>query len=174
MIREKKEESVKKIQDLLSDSTVAIVTDYRGMTVGDLGKLRRQLKDSGIEYHVVKNTMASLAAQNAGREELKGLLKGPSAIAFGYGEVNEPARALTDYIRTTRAPMSIKGGVLPGRLLTSDDVSTLSSLPPRSYLIALVLRQMQSPLYSLVGVLSAELTALARVLQARKQQLEGG
>ncbi len=174
MIRQKKEESVKKIQDMLSNCTIAIVTDYRGMTVGDLAKLRRQLKDSGIEYRVVKNTMASLAAQNAGRGELKELLTGPSAMAFGHGEVNEPARALTEYIRTNRVPLSIKGGALPGRLLTPQDVSALSSLPPRSYLIALVLRQMQSPLYSLVGVLSAELTALARVLQARKQQLEGG
>jgi large subunit ribosomal protein L10 len=174
MIRQKKEESVKKIQDMLSGSTIAIVTDYRGMTVGDLAKLRRQLKDSGIEYRVVKNTMASLAAQNAGRGELKELLTGPSAMAFGYGEVNEPARALTEYIRTNRVPLSIKGGALPGRLLTAQDVTTISSLPPKPYLVAQVLRQMQSPLYSLVGVLSAELTALARVLQARKQQLEGG
>jgi large subunit ribosomal protein L10 len=159
---------------MLSGSTIAIVTDYRGMTVGDLAKLRRQLKDSGIEYRVVKNTMASLAAQNAGRGELKELLTGPSAMAFGYGEVNEPARALTEYIRTNRVPLSIKGGALPGRLLTAQDVTTISSLPPKPYLVAQVLRQMQSPLYSLVGVLSAELTALARVLQARKQQLEGG
>jgi large subunit ribosomal protein L10 len=174
MIRQKKEESVKKIQDMLSGSTIAIVTDYRGMTVGDLAKLRRQLKDSGIEYRVVKNTMASLAAQNAGRGELKELLTGPSAMAFGYGEVNEPAKALTEYIRTNRVPLSIKGGALPGRLLTAQDVTTISALPPKPYLVAQVLRQMQSPLYSLVGVLSAELTALARVLQARKQQLEGG
>ncbi|MBM4445435.1 MAG: 50S ribosomal protein L10 [Chloroflexi bacterium] len=174
MIRQKKEESVRKIQDMLSNSTIAIVTDYRGMTVGDLAKLRRQLKDAGIEYRVVKNTMAALAAQNSGRGELKELLTGPSAMALGYGEVNEPAKALTEYIRTNRVPLSIKGGALPGRLLTAQDVSAISSLPPRAYLVAQVLRQMQSPLYSLVGVLSAELTALARVLQARKQQLEGG
>jgi large subunit ribosomal protein L10 len=174
MIKQKKEESGKKIQDMLSNSTIAIVTDYRGMTVSDLAKLRRQLRDSGIEYHVVKNTMASLAAQNASIEEMKDLLKGPSAVAFGYVEVNEPARVLSEYIRTNRVPLSIKGGTLPGRFLTAEDVSVLSSLPPRPYLIAQVLRQMQSPLYSLVGVLSAELTALVRVLQARKQQLEGG
>lgn len=174
MIRQKKEESVKKIQEMLSGSTIAIVTDYRGLSVGDMGKVRRQLKDSGVEYHVVKNSMASLAAENAGREELKELLKGPSAIAFGYGEVNEPAKALTEYIRASRVSLTIKGGALPQRALTPEDITLLSSLPPRPVLVAHLLRQMQNPLYSLLAILSAELTALARILQARKQQLEGG
>lgn len=174
MTREKKEESVKKIQEMLSDSTIAIVTDYRGMSVGEMGKLRRQLKGSGVEYHVVKNRMASLAAEKAGREELKELLRGPSAIAFGYGEVNEPAKALTEYIRTTKVSLSIKGGALPQRALTQDDITLLSSLPPKPVLVAYLLQKMQTPLYSLLAVLSAELTALARILQARKQQLEGG
>lgn len=174
MIREKKEESVKKIQEMLSDSTIAIVTDYRGMSVSELGKLRRQLKDSGVEFHVVKNSMASLAADKADRAELKELLKGPSAIAIGYGEVNEPAKALTEYIRATRVSLSIKGGALPRRALTQEDVTLLSSLPAKPVLVAQMLQQMQTPLYSLLAVLSAELTALVRILQARKQQLEGG
>ena len=174
MIRQKKEESVKKIQEMLSDSTIAIVTDYRGMSVSDMGKLRRQLKDSGVEYHVVKNSMASLAADKAGRAELKELLRGPSAIAFGYGEVNQPAKALTEYIRASRVSLSIRGGALPQRALTPEDITLLSSLPPKPVLVAQLLQQMQNPLYRLVAVLSAELTALARILQARKRQLEGG
>jgi large subunit ribosomal protein L10 len=174
MIRQNKEESVKRIEELLSNSTVAIVTDYRGMPVSEMSKLRRQLKESGIEYHVVKNRMASLAADNSGKEELKDLLKGPSAIAFGYGEVNEPAKILADYIRTSRASLGIKGGVLPKRTLTPQEVSVLASLPARPLLVAQLLGQMQSPLRSLMGILSAELSALARILQARKQQLEGG
>lgn len=174
MIRQNKEESVKRIEELLSNSTVAIVTDYRGMPVSEMSKLRRQLKESGIEYHVVKNRMASLAADNSGKEELKDLLKGPSAIAFGYGEVNEPAKILADYIRTSRASLGIKGGVLPKRALTPQEVSVLASLPARPLLVAQLLGQMQSPLRSLMGILSAELSALARILQARKQQLEGG
>lgn len=174
MIRQKKEESVKKIQEMLSNSTIAIVTDYRGMSVSEMGQLRRQLKQSGVEYHVVKNSMASLAADKAGREALKELLKGPSAIAFGYGEVNEPAKALTEYIRTSRVSLSIRGGALPQRSLTPEDITLLSVLPPKPVLVAQLLQQMQNPLYRLVAVLSAELTALARILQARKQQLEGG
>ncbi|OGO02058.1 MAG: 50S ribosomal protein L10 [Chloroflexi bacterium RBG_13_53_26] len=174
MIRQKKEESVKKIEEMLSTSSVVIATDYRGMSVGEMSKLRRQLRESGIEYHVIKNTMASLAAENAGREELKDLLKGPTAMAFGYGEVNEPARLLLEYIRTSRVPLSVKGGILSKRALTPEQVTMLSTLPPRPVLVAHLLRQMQSPISSLVAVLSAELTALARVLQARKQQLEGG
>ena len=174
MLRQNKEESVKRIEELLSNSTVAIVTDYRGMPVSEMSKLRHQLKESGIEYHVVKNRMAALAADNAGKEELKDFLKGPSAIAFGYGEVNEPAKILADYIRASRVSLGIKGGVLPKRTLTPQEVSVLASLPARPVLVAQLLGQMQSPLRSLMAILSAELSALARVLQARKQQLEGG
>lgn len=174
MIRPNKEESVKRIEELLSNSTVVIVTDYRGVPVSELSKLRRQLRNSGIEYHVVKNSMASRAADNAGKEELKDLLKGPSAIAFGYGEVNEPAKILAEYIRTSRVSLSIKGGVLPKQTLTPQEVSVLAALPPRPILVAQLLGQMQSPLRSLMAILGAELSALARILQARKEQLEGG
>jgi len=174
MIRQKKEESVKRIEEMLSSSSVVIATDYRGMSVSEMSKLRRQLRVSGVEYHVVKNTMASIAADNAGREELKDLLKGPTAMAFGHGEVNEPARLLLEYIRTSRASLTIKGGLLSTRALTPEQVSMLSTLPPRAVMVAHLLRQMQSPIGSLVAVLRAELTALPRVLQARKQQLEGG
>jgi len=174
MIREKKEENVKKVEELLSSCTIAIVTDYRGMPVSELSKLRRQLKASGIKYHIVKNSLASLAAERTGKEELKNLLNGPSAIAFGYGEVNQPAKVLTDYIRTSKQSLSIRGGVLQRRSLTAADVSALSLLPPREVLVAQLLQQMQKPIYSIVAVLNAELTALTRLLQARKQQLEGG
>ena len=117
MIREKKEQSVSKIEEWLSNSEVVIVTDYRGMTVSEIGQLRRQLGESETEYHVVKNNMARIAADNAGQQELKDLLKGPSAIAFGRGEVSDPARILSDFIRTAKVSMSIKGGLLGGRLL---------------------------------------------------------
>jgi len=174
MIREKKEQSVSKIEEWLSNSEVVIVTDYRGMTVSEIGQLRRQLGESDTEYHVVKNNMARIAAENAGQQELKDLLKGPSALAFGRGEVSDPARILSDFIRTAKVPMSIKGGLLGGRLLTQYQIASLATLPPRETLIALLMRQMQAPISSLLTVLSANMSGLLRVLEARKQQLEGG
>lgn len=174
MPKEKKEEIVKKIEEFLSGCKVAIVTDYRGMSVDDMRQLRQQLGDAKIEYHVVKNTLASLAAERVGKEELKGFLQGPSAIAFSYGEATEPSRILVDYIRSSKTPLSIKGGLLDKRLLSTEEVTILSSLPPTEILISQVLQQMQAPIYSLVAILSANLRGFLRVLQARKQQIEGG
>jgi len=174
MIREKKEEAVKRVEEWLSNCKVAIVTDYRGMTVSEMGQLRRQLRESSTEYHVVKNNLARIAAERAGKEELKNLLEGPSAIAFGYGELSEPARVLSQYIRSAKVPLSIKGGLLNERLLSPDEITTLSTLPPRDVLVSQLMRQMQAPISSLLAVLSANLTGFIRVLQARKQQLEGG
>jgi large subunit ribosomal protein L10 len=174
MPKEKKEDAVKIIEGFLSDSKAAIITDYRGMTVTEMSQLRHQLRKSEVEYHVVKNTLASLAAERVGKEELKEFLKGPTAIAFSYGEVTETSRIIVDYIRSSKAPLSIKGGLLDKRVLSSAEVTTLASLPPRDILISQVMQQMQAPISSLLTVLSASLRGFVGVLQARKQQLEGG
>jgi len=174
MIREKKEEVVKRVEEWLLNCKVAIVTDYRGMTVSEMSQLRRQLRESGAEYRVVKNNLARIAAERAGKEELKNLLKGPSAIAFSYGELSEPARVLSEYIRSAKVPLSIRGGLLKERLLSPDEIIALATLPSRDVLVSQLVRQMQAPISSLLAVLSANLTGIIRVLQARKQQLEGG
>lgn len=174
MPKEIKEDTIKRIEDLLADCRIAIVTDYRGMTVAEMGELRRRLRDSNTEYHVVKNTFTSIAADRTGREELKSFLSHPSAIAFGYGEAVESARIMIEYIRSTKTPLSIKGGLLDKRALSAEEVITLASLPPAPVLISQVMQQMQAPIYSLLAVLSANLRGLVGTLQARKQQLEGG
>jgi len=174
MPKEKKEENVKKIEDYLSDCKVAIVTDYRGLSVDELRQLRQQLSGANTKYHVVKNTLASLAAERVGKEELKGFLKGPTAIAFGYGDATEPGKVLTEFIRSSKTPLSIKGGLLDKRVLSPGEVTILASLAPREVLISQLMQQMQAPISSLLAVLSANLRGLVGVLQARKQQLEGG
>ena len=174
MATEKKEEAIKRIEEFLSGCKIAIVTDYRGMSVAEMSKLRHQLRDSKTEYHVVKNTLASLAAERASKEELKRFLRGPTAVAFGYDEVTEPARILIEYIRSSGAPLIIKGGLLDKRVLSSEEVTFLSSLPSTPILISQVIQQMQAPISSLLAILSATIRGFIGVLQARKQQLEGG
>jgi large subunit ribosomal protein L10 len=171
MPTEKKKETVKQIEDLLSDSTITIVTDYRGMPVVDLARLRQQLKEAGIEYHVVKNTLASFAAENIGKAGLKSLLTGPSAIAVGYGEVTEPAKILASYARSAKIAPAIKGGLLGDRVLKPADVTALSQIPSKQVLVARLTGQLQSPIMSLLWVLSANLRGLITVLEARKQQI---
>lgn len=174
MPKEIKEETIKRIEDLLADCRIAIVTDYRGMTVGEMSDLRRRLRDSNTQYHVVKNTLASLAAERTGRDELKTFLCHPSAIAFGYGESVESAKIMVEYIRSSKAPLKIKGGLLNRRALSAEEVTTLASLPPAPVLISQVMQQMQAPISSLLAILSANVRGLVVTLQARKQQLEGG
>lgn len=173
MSREKKAQIIDSLQEVFSRCSIGVLTDYRGLSAPEMTNLRRRLRESGIEYKVVKNTLARFAAERAGKEELLSFFEGPVAIAFGYGDITEPARALANYIETSKATMSIKGGFLPDRLLTSEDVATLSTLPSREILLAKVLGGMQSPISALVSHLTAPMRGIIGVLQARIQQMEG-
>jgi large subunit ribosomal protein L10 len=172
--REKKTQIIESLQQLFSQCSIAILTDYRGQSANEMTQLRRRLGELGIDYKVVKNTLARFAAQRAGREELLGFFEGPVAIAFGYNDITAPAKALTDYIETSKASMSIKGGFLPDRLLTTEEVTILTTLPSKEVLLARVLGGMQSPISALVGQLTAPMRGIIAVLQAKIQQLEGG
>jgi large subunit ribosomal protein L10 len=174
MSREEKTQIIDSLQRLFSQCSIGILTDYRGQSANEMTQLRRRLRELGIEYKVVKNTLARFAAQRAGREELLGFFEGPVAIAFGYGGITEPAKALADYIETSKASMSIKGGFLPDRLLTEEEVTTLSTLPSKEVLLARVVGGVQSPISALVSQLTSPMMGIIAVLQARIQQLEGG
>jgi large subunit ribosomal protein L10 len=174
MPTEKKVKVVDSLEQLFSKCTIGIMTDYRGLTAAEMNELRRRLREAGVEYRVVKNTLARLAARKAGREELASFFDGPVAIAFGYGDILQPARVLARYIQEAKSVMSIKGGFLPEELLTSEEVMTLSAIPSREALIARILAEVQRPMVALVSYLSAPMQGLTGVLQARIQQLEGG
>lgn len=173
MAKEKKARVIDQLQELFVKSKVGVVTDYRGLTVANMTDLRRRLRESGIEYKVVKNTLARIAAERAGKKDLAGLFGGPVAIAFGFDKVAESTKALTEYIRSTKSSLTIKGGFLEARPITAGEVAILAVLPPKEVLIAKVLGGMQMPMANLLGVLVAPLRGVMGVLQARIKQLEG-
>jgi len=173
MLKEQKAQIIDSLQQLFSKCSIGILTDYRGLSASEMTSLRRKLGESGIEYKVVKNTLARFAAERAGKDDLVSLFEGPVAMTFGYGDITEPARALADYIRTEKASLSIKGGFLGDRLLTSEDVMTLSTLPSREVLLAKILGGMQAPVFALLSCLTTPVAGFMRVLQTRIQQLEG-
>jgi large subunit ribosomal protein L10 len=173
MPREKKVQTIDRLQEGLTKCNIGILTDYRGLPTSEMAVLRGRLREIGVEYKVVKNTLARFAAERAGRDDLASLFEGPVAIAFGYGDISEPAKALADYINTSKASLSIKGGFLSDRLLTSEEVTTLSTLPSREILLAKLLGGMQSPITTLVSYLATPIRGFMGVLQARIQQLEG-
>ena len=173
MSREEKAQIIDGLQEVFSECSVGILTDYRGLSTAEITDLRRTLRRSDIKYRVVKNTLARFAAERADKNDLATLFDGPVAIVFGYGDIAEPARILTDYIRTAKAELSIKGGFLGDRLLTSENVETLATLPSEEVLLGRVLAGMQSPIVTLVGALISPLRGVMSVLQARIKQLEG-
>jgi large subunit ribosomal protein L10 len=173
MPTEKKVKLVAQLQDNFTRCRVGVMTDYRGLATSDLNELRGKLREAGVEYHVVKNSLAQIAARNAGMDEAAAMFEGPVAVAFGYGEVPDAARILTDYIRNTKSVMSIKGGFLPDRLLSPGEIETLARLPSREVLLGQVVAGLQSPIYGLVNVLAGPIRGVIGVLQARIRQLEG-
>lgn len=173
MATKRKVQIVEQLTEMLSKSNFIIATDYRGLSVAKMSELRRQLRDMGTEYHVVKNNLAKFAAQESGKEELSPLLTGPVALAFGYEDMAQLAKALADYIRASKSTLSIKGGLTEGRVLSAEEVSRLAILPPIEVLRAKLLGTLQGPIFALQNVLNANLYNLCSVLNARIQQLGG-
>ena len=162
---------VKELQQLFSKSEVMIFTDYRGLTVSDITNLRRQLREKGVEYHVTKNTLTTLAAHRAGVENVDAMLDGPTAIAFLGDDIPGAAKVLSDFVRTSRI-LQIRGGLAGRTVLNADQVGDLTKVLTREQYIAQVLGSMQSPISNFVGVLNATLRGFMNVMQARMDQLK--
>jgi large subunit ribosomal protein L10 len=172
-IRPEKVAVVEDLADRLSRATMAVLADYRGLTVSQISELRRQLRAANVEMRVAKNTLARLAAQRTGREALLPALEGPTAFVFTFGDPAAMAKALTETIRTQRLDVRIKSALYGEQLLPPADVTRIAELPPRDVLIAQVVGAVQSPISSFVNVLAATLQSLVGVLEARRQQMEG-
>jgi large subunit ribosomal protein L10 len=170
-----KEDKVRDLKDKLERCSIAVTANYTNIPVNDMTELRRRTRTSGMEFLVVKNTLMGLAAEAAQRPQLKEIMQGPTAVAFGYGDPVDAARTLHEYIRTTRSPLTIQGALLSsGVALPAREVERLATLPPRPQLVAQLLGQMQAPIHRLLGVLNGPLWSLGGLLQARIQQLESG
>jgi large subunit ribosomal protein L10 len=167
----KKALAIDELAEKLAKSKLAVMTDYRGLTVAQIGELRRQLRPLQVEYEVSKNTLVAKAAAKAGVKVLDKPQEGPTAIAFCYGDIVAPSKVLGDFARTSKI-MTIKGGLLGNHLIGPADVARLATLPSKEALLAKLLGSMQSPLVGLVSVLNGPVRGLAYVLQARVKQLE--
>ena len=171
MLREKKEQIVNKLAENLSRSTMVVMTNYQGAMAKQMNDLRRSLADSGVEYHVVKNTLLRFALEKAGKTEISSLIEGPIALAFGYDDVLAPVKTLTRHIKSAELPLKLNGGMLGERLLDASEIMGLANLPSQEVLIANLIGQMQAPLLNLNNVLNAPLHRLLFILQSRIQKI---
>ena len=172
MPRPDKLEQVERITEKLRRAKVAVLTDYRGLTVRQIQDLRGRLRSQDVEYRVVKNTLARRAAVEAGHPDFQDALKGPVAIAFGYGDISVPARLLGEFVRQTRLRLEITGGLIEGRVMGPEQVRQTADLPPREVLIAQLLATLQSPVSQLVATIQAPVQQLVGLLEAYKEKLE--
>ncbi len=173
MPTEKKKTIIDGLEKTFAQCDSGIMTDYRGLKTSDLVALRRKLKETGAEFHVVKNTLARIAAGNAGKDQIGSLFEGPMAIAFAKEDISRSAKALTDHIASSKLAMTVKGGFLGNKVLTSREITVIASLPSRQVLIGRVMGGIQGPLYALMNQVNAPLRGLVTVLQGRIKQLEG-
>ena len=172
MPTERKINSVEEMRRWMEECTVAISTDYTGLSVSAMTGLRRSLREKNVQFRIIKNTLAYRAADAAGRPAFKEIVEGPTAFAFSYGEPTDPAKALVEFIRATRSPLKIRGGILGDRILTLEEVNNLATLPSKEELIARLMGQLNAPAAGLVYVLNANIAGLARVLQRHVENLE--
>ena len=170
--KEQKAEQVELLTEKLRKAKVAVLTDYRGLTVTQLQELRGKLRTGDVEYRVVKNTLARRAADAAGVADLKAELEGPVAIAFGYDDLSLPSKLINEFVRTTRLKLDVKGGLVEGRVFSPDQVKQLADLPSRDTLLAQLLGTLQSPVAQLVGIMQTPVQQLLGVLDAYKSKLE--
>ena len=170
--KEQKAEQADLLTEKLKKAKVAVLTDYRGLTVGQIQDLRGKLRTGDVEYRVVKNTLARRAAEAAGVPALQKELEGPVAIAFGYDDLATPAKLINEWVRTSRLKLDVKGGLVEGRVFSPDQVKQLADLPSREVLLAQLLGTLQSPVGQLVAIMQTPHQQLLGVLNAYKTKLE--
>ena len=162
---------VEEVTAKLNAAQAAIITEYRGMSVGQLATLRRQLRKSGGEYKVYKNTLARFGAEKAGLDGLAELLIGPSVITFVSGDAAGVAKALKDAAKVNPF-LIIKGGAIAGKTMSATDIEALADLPSRDVLLAMLAGAFQAPLVKTAGLLQALPRNFAYGLKALIEQRE--
>ncbi|WP_433747610.1 50S ribosomal protein L10 [Paenibacillus amylolyticus] len=139
-----KQESVDAVTAKLRESVTTVVVDYRGLNVAQVTELRKQLREAGIEFQVLKNSLLRRAAAAAELTELDSVLTGPTAIAFSVDDVVAPAKILNDFAKKNDA-LELKGAVVEGRVIGVDEVKALAELPSRDGLLSMLLSVLQAP-----------------------------
>ncbi len=171
-----KQQTISELSGLMKRSAMMVLTDYRGMTVAEVSDLRRLMRAKGMEYHITKNTLTVLAAQDAGismTDELREILNGPTAIAFINDDIAAGSKLLNDYLRTARV-LKVKAALLEGQMLKADALTDIAKIPSRQQLLASVLGGVQAPLTNLASTLNNLISGLATALKQHADKLGGG
>ena len=169
MARPEKEAVVKELTDKFSSAKSLVITDYLGLNVAEMTELRSKLREAGVEFKVVKNTLATIAANDVEMEEMTEYFSGPTAIAFGEEDAVSPAKVLVEYAKDHEV-LEIKAGLLNGEIISKEKVESLAEIPSREELLAKAFASMKAPLSGLVNVLQGNIRGLVQVLNQIKEE----
>jgi large subunit ribosomal protein L10 len=167
--KDDKQQLVSELAGKLAGAKAAFLADYRGLTVEQVNKLRSDLRNAGVEYRVVKNTLLRLASQGTDLSCLDKHLAGPTAIAIASADPVASAKILSEFARVN-AKFELKAGALGGKLLTAADIKALAELPSREVLLGKLLGTLNAPVANFVGVLAAVPRSLVQVLAAVQEK----
>ena len=165
----KKESTIEELRKRIAASPNIFFTDYAGLTVAEITKLRGELRKDGTTYAVVKNTLFKIAAGDELAKQVEAFLAGPTAIVFGGTDPVAPAKALKQFSDATK-PVTVKAAFIDGRLVDKAQVAVLASLPSKQELLAKLVGSLSSPMRGLVTVLSGNQSGLVRVLNALREK----
>ena len=169
--RDLKAEVVKEIVEKFQNAQSVILVDYRGLNVEELNEFRSIARKESVDYKVYKNTMMRFAAKETGNEGLMEHLTGPTAVAFSNEDPVAAAKIVMEFSKKHKA-MEVKGGLVGGKIISAEEIKDLADLPPKEVLVAKVLGGLNAPIAGFVGVLQANISGLARVLNQVQEQKE--
>ena len=171
-----KQAVVAQLKEQLESAKGVVLTSYKGLTVAQDTELRRELREAGVSYHVVKNTMLRIAAKEAGIEGIEEHLEGTTAFAFSTEDAVAPAKVICGFIKKNKLEdaevLTVKVGMVEGKVIGVDEVKALAALPSREELIAKLLGSMNAPISNTVNVLQGVIRNAVYVLDAIRSQKE--
>ena len=151
---ELKSQKVEEIKDKLSRAKSVVIVDYRGLTVSEDTQLRKEFRNAGVEYKVLKNTMVSRAAADLGIKDVDGMLEGPSAFAFGYDDPVTAAKIYSDFANKAKKTEA-KGGIMDNAAVDANVIKKLAALPTKDVLLTKILWSLKGSVRNLACVLNA-------------------
>ena len=171
VIRPEKAAKVAELKELLTNSKCAILVDFCGLTVAQDTVLRRKMREAGVNYSVVKNTLLRNAAEEAGIEGLEPVLEHNTAIAVAPEDPVAVAKTICEFAKENKA-LKVKIGVLDGKVISAEEIKALAALPPKEVLIAKMLGSMNAPISGFVNVLQGTIRNVVYALEAVRKQKE--
>ena len=148
---------------------MVIFTDYKGMTVAELSELRRLLRGDGIEYRVIKNTLARIASKDTSVSVAGSVFKGPLAVALGYGDPVGAAKKVIEFTKKNEK-LKLRGGVIEGKIVDGEEVKVIAALPSRIVLMSMLAATLQAPLGKLAVALSATVSSFVHAMNGLKEK----